>query len=80
MPSLEGIVIDQESREPVPDVLVQLSNGTRETTQTDDEGRYYIEIEEGQYDLKMIHKNYMVFRRSVVIDGNNRLDVSLRRG
>lgn len=80
MPTISGVIYDQSDNQPIPDVLISLSNGTRASANTDDEGRYYIETKEGRYTIKAIHKDYRIFRKQVDIEGRKVLDIGLRRG
>lgn len=80
MPSISGVIYDQSNNQPIPDALVSLSNGVRESTNTDHEGRYYVEAKTGTYTLKAIHKNYRVYRKQVEVTGKETQDIALRRG
>lgn len=78
MSLVTGRTVDEEEN-PVPDVLISLTNDERYSTNSNSEGEFSIDVPDGEYMIKAIHSNYDTGRRNIVLPEDSNLDIILMR-
>lgn len=64
---ISGVVLDRETREPLPDARVIIEgNGRRRVRVTDAEGRFEANLRSGTYSVRAVYPMYRSARRSTV--------------
>ncbi len=79
---LEGWVTEgddsRDKGDPIYDAHVELSGNSYYDTYTDDNGYYYIDCEDGDYDIEITHEDYEDhFDEIFVAEGDNQYDAEL---